>query len=197
MTPMNHDKAVREHVIALLNTNGAHTDFETAIKDIPAAIRGQRPQGAEHSLWEVLEHLRIAQWDILEFSRNPAHVSPEFPAGYWPATQTPADDKAWDESVNAFRRDLKAMAALIANKSTDLFAPLPNDRAKTILREALVLADHNGYHLGELVLSRRMLGAGHCPRAEPPSLLRLSHVIDVALAIRIEVALHQVIAGAA
>jgi hypothetical protein len=103
--------------------------------------------------------MHIAQWDILEFSRNSKHVSPEFPAGYWPSSQAPPNDKAWDKSVNAFRADFKAMIELVASESTELFVRIPHGDGQTLLREALVLADHNSYHLGELVLVRRLLGA--------------------------------------
>ena len=126
---------------------------------MPAALRGKRPHGAEHSPWEILEHMRIAQWDILEFSRDPRHQSPEWPGGYWPGSPAPPDEKAWDKSVRAFRRDLKAMCDLVANPSTDLYARIPHGDGQTILREALLAADHNAYHLGEMVLVRRLLGA--------------------------------------
>src|SRR5262249_21395667 len=132
--------------------------FETAVKDFPRESRGKVPQGAEHSPWQLLEHLRIAQWDILEFSRDPKHVSPEFPSGYWPAAQAPPNEQAWDKSVRAFRTDLGAMAELVKN-SPDLLAPLPHDKDKTLLREVLVLADHNAYHLGQFVTVRRLIGA--------------------------------------
>jgi len=156
---MDQDASLRQHLLSLLTGGNAHTDFETAIKNVPPALRGKRPKGAEHSLWEVLEHMRIAQWDILEFSRDPKHRSPDWPGGYWPATPAPPDDKAWDKSVRAFRRDLKAMCALMAEESTDLFARIPHGNGQTILREALLVADHNAYHLGEMVLVRRLLGA--------------------------------------
>ncbi|HTA71733.1 MAG TPA: DinB family protein [Bryobacteraceae bacterium] len=156
---MRNDKALREHLLNLLKGDGAHANFDAAVKDLPVSLRGKRPKGAEHSPWEVLEHLRIAQWDILEFSRNAKHVSPEFPSGYWPSAQAPPNETAWDKSADAFRSDLKAMAALIAKESTDLLAPIPHAEGKTILREALLMADHNAYHLGELVLLRRLLGA--------------------------------------
>ena len=103
--------------------------------------------------------MRIAQSDILEFSRNPKHVSPEFPAGYWPETDAPPDDKAWEKSVRQFRADLKAMQDLVEDPATDLFAPIPHGDGQTILREALLVADHNSYHLGQLVTVRRLLGA--------------------------------------
>ncbi|HMD49550.1 MAG TPA: DinB family protein [Bryobacteraceae bacterium] len=155
---MKDQKALREHLLNPLTGESAHASFESAVKDVPSAIRGTRPKGAAHSPWEVLEHLRITQWDILEFTRDPKHVSPDFPAGYWPAAEAPPDGQAWDRSVAAFRADLKAIAELIAKESTDLLAPLAHAPDKTILREVLLVADHNAYHLGELVLLRRVLG---------------------------------------
>jgi len=156
---MASDKALREHVVKLLEGGQAHADFDEAVKSLPANLRGKRPRGAAHSPWEVLEHMRIAQWDILEFSRNAKHVSPEFPDGYWPKGAVPPNDKAWTKSVKAFRADLKAMADMVADESTDLFAPIPHGDGQTILRQALLLADHNAYHLGQFVLLRRLLGA--------------------------------------
>ena len=156
---MTNDTALREHLLSLLKGGSAHVDFEKTIKDLPVALRGKRPKGAAHSPWEILEHLRIATWDILEFSRDAAHVSPAWPSGYWPAKPAPPNAKAWSKSVNAFRSDMKAMADLIANPATDLFAKIPHGTGQTILREALVLADHNAYHLGELLVVRRLLGA--------------------------------------
>jgi DinB superfamily len=157
--PADRAAPLRHHLLELLNGGHAHADFDSAVRNVPAALRGERPNGAEHSPWEILEHLRIAQADILEFSRDPAHVSPAWPSGYWPATAAPPDDKAWDKSVRAFRRDLKAMCDLVANPATDLFARIPHGSGQTILREALLVADHNAYHLGELVLVRRLLRA--------------------------------------
>lgn len=156
---MAQEKALREHVVKLLRGGDAHADFDAAVKDMPAEQRGKRPKGAEHSPWELLEHLRIAQWDILEFSRDAKHQSPKFPQGYWPKGAQPPDDKAWDKSVAAFRKDLQSMCDLVANESTDLLAKIPHGDGQTVLREALMLADHNAYHLGQLVLVRRLLGA--------------------------------------
>jgi hypothetical protein len=156
---MKNDASLREHLLNLLSGGNAHATFDQAAKNLPIALRGKKPDGAEHSPWQILEHLRIAQWDILEFSRNPNHKSPEFPAGYWPATETPPDEKAWDRSIQAFRDDLRAMCDLVADESIDLFAPIPHGDGQTILKEALLTADHNAYHLGELVLVRRLLGA--------------------------------------
>jgi DinB superfamily len=154
-----NDKPLREHLLYLLRGGGAHTGFESAVKNVPAGVRGKRPKGAEHSPWEILEHMRTAQWDILEFSRNPKHVSPPWPAGYWPDSKAPPNAQAWTKSVRAFSRDLKAMCDLVAADTTDLFAKIPHGDGQTILREALLVADHNAYHLGELVLVRRLLGA--------------------------------------
>ncbi len=152
-------QALREHLLYLLRGGGGHLDFEKAIADLPVELRGARPAGVAHSPWRLLEHLRIAQWDILEFCRNPRHVSPSFPDGYWPADDWPPDDKAWDRSVEAFRADLKAMQDLVADPATDLFAPIAHGDGQTALREALLVADHNAYHLGQLVMARRCLGA--------------------------------------
>jgi hypothetical protein len=151
--------ALREHVLSLLRGGGAHLDFEKAIAGLPADLRGVKPPGQPHTPWRLLEHLRLAQWDILEFSRNPAHVSPHFPEGYWPEGDAPPDDDAWERSAAAFRADLKAMQDLVADPRTELFAPIPHGEGQTPLREALLVADHNAYHLGQLVLLRRLLGA--------------------------------------
>jgi uncharacterized damage-inducible protein DinB len=154
-----NDKALRQHLIKLLNGGEAHADFDQVIEDFPAELRGKTPKGAEHSPWKLLEHLRIAQWDILDFSRNPEYKAMEWPKDYWPETDAPPDAKAWDKSVDAFREDLKAMCDLVEDEKTDLFAKIPHGDGQTILREALVLADHNSYHLGQMLLLRRLLGA--------------------------------------
>ncbi len=156
---MKHEKSLPDHLVELLKGGHAHISFDDAVKDWPAALQGNRPGGAAHSAWEVLEHMRIAQWDILEFTRNPKHVSPEFPAGYWPKTQAPPDGKAWNNTVKSFRADLEAMIKIVQNKKTDFFTPFPYGNGQTVLREALLVADHNAYHLGELLLLRRLLGA--------------------------------------
>jgi hypothetical protein len=156
---MDRDKALRDHLLYLLRGGGAHLGFEEAVAGLPPGLRGARPAGVPHTPWRLLEHLRLAQWDILEFSRNPGHVSPPFPEGYWPEGDAPPDDDAWDRSVAAFRADLRAMCDLVAAPGTDLFAPLAHGQGQTILREALLVADHNAYHLGQLVIVRRALGA--------------------------------------
>jgi len=153
------DRALRQHLLDLLRGGNAHLNFEEALAALPAQLRGTKPPGLPYSPWRLLEHMRIAQWDILEFSRNAAHVSPEFPAGYWPESDAPPDDKAWQKSLRQFRADLKAMQDLVEDPATDLFAPISHGEGQTILREALLVADHNSYHLGQLVTVRRLLGA--------------------------------------
>ena len=155
----DNDKAVREHVLYLLKGGGAHLNFEQAVADLPEGLRGAKVQDAPHTPWRLLEHLRICQWDILEFSRNPDHVSPDFPDGYWPEEDAPPNSESWDKSVEAFREDLQAMINLVADPNTDLYARIPQGDGQTVLREALLVADHNAYHLGQLVLLRRCSGA--------------------------------------
>jgi DinB superfamily len=154
-----NDKALREHVLYLLQGGGAHIGFDEIIADVPLKLRGVKPAGLPHSLWMLLEHLRIAQRDILEFSRSAKHVSPQWPEGYWPGTDAPASSAAWNESVKKFRQDLKAMQDLVKKPRTDLFARIPWGDGQTVLREALLLADHNAYHLGQMLDARRLLGA--------------------------------------
>jgi hypothetical protein len=134
-------------------------NFDKAVAGLPAKLRGAKPAGVPHTPWRLVEHMRRAQWDILEFSRNPRHVSPEFPEGYWPQGDAPPNSKAWDASIKAFRKDLKDMEKLVDDLNTDLFARIPHGEGQTILREALLVVDHNAYHLGQLVVIRRMLGA--------------------------------------
>src|SRR3954452_2799216 len=158
---MNTDDALREHLKELLTGSHAHLDFERAIAGFPIELRGARPPGLPHTPWRLVEHMRIAQWDILRFTVDPGHVSPEFPGGYWPPGDAPPDPDAWDRTVAAYRADLKAMADLVSDPGTDLFTPLPHGQGQTVLREALLVADHNAYHLGQLVTVRRLLGAWH------------------------------------
>jgi hypothetical protein len=156
---MSDDKILRDHLVKLLQGGAAHLDFEAAIADLPVALRGAKVPGVPHTPWRLLEHMRIAQWVILEFSRNPGHASPPFPEGYWPEGDAPPNPAAWDRSVAGFRADLQAMQDLVTNPATNLFARIPHGQGQTVLREALLVADHNSYHLGQLVLLRRALGA--------------------------------------
>jgi hypothetical protein len=157
--PRNNDAALREHLVVLLKGGGAHVQFSDAIDGFPPAKRGTFMESLPHTGWQLLEHLRIAQWDILEFSRNAKHVSPGFPEGYWPKTPVPPDEAAWDKSVASFQHDLEEMIKLVKNPKADLCAKIPHGDGQTILREALLLADHNSYHLGQMVDLRRALGA--------------------------------------
>ena len=154
-----NSKQLREHLLYLLNGGGAHARFDDVVKNWPEDLRSAEPNGLPHSAWMLVDHLRLAQWDIIEFSRNSKHTSPEWPKGYWPKTEAPPSAAAWNKSVQQFRKDLKSMQALVANPKTDLYARIPWGDGQTILREALLLADHNAYHLGQLVNVRRLLGA--------------------------------------
>lgn len=156
---MPNDKALRDHLVKLLEGNDAHASFGKAVEDFPAELRGKTPKGAEHSAFQLLEHLRIAQQDILDFSTNPNYKEKEWPKDYWPADAEPPDPKAWDRSIYAYCEDLKAMCALVEEEGTDLYAKIPHGNGQTILREALLVADHNAYHVGQIVLLRRLLGA--------------------------------------
>lgn len=150
---------MRDHLLNLLDGKGAHVSFESAIADLPATIRGKKAEALPYTIWELLEHMRIAQWDILEFSRSSEHISPEWPDGYWPKQGAPDDESAWQKSIGAFRSDLGAMKKLVKDPSTDLFLPIAHGEGQTILREALLVADHNTYHLGQIVLLRKLLKA--------------------------------------
>jgi hypothetical protein len=150
---------VREQVVNLLRGGHAHVTNDDALKDFPAKLRGAKPKGTEHSAWELLEHSRIALRDILEFSRDAKHISPKWPEGYWPKSSKPASDAAWKKSVSSFKKDLSAMIELVENPKTDLYAKIPHGSGQNILREALLVADHNAYHIGQVVLLRRLIGA--------------------------------------
>ena len=155
----DQDASLRKHVIELLLSKGAHADFDQAIKGLPEELRGARVKDSPFTPWRLLEHLRLAQWDILEFSRDPKHKSPEWPEGYWPEGDAPPNAAAWDASVAAVRRDLAEMVKLVKSPANDLFARIPHGQGQTLLREALLVADHNSYHIGQFVLLRRLLGA--------------------------------------
>lgn len=153
-----NDRFLREHLLYLLQGGGAHVKFDEVIANVPAKLRRQKPKGLPHSLWMLLEHMRIAQWDILQFSRNREHKSPAWPEGHWPANDEPTTDQ-WNASVKRFRTDLQALQDLVKSPKTDLFAKIPWGDGQTILREALLVADHNAYHLGQMLDVRRLLGA--------------------------------------
>ena len=148
---------LREQLVTAMRGDQSHLDFDAAIKGFPVALAGKKPKGAPHTAWKLLEHMRIAQHDILEFSRNPKHVSPKWPDEYWVQSAAPADEKAWKASIAAFRKEAKAMDGLIQNLSLNLYKAIEGGQGQTLLREALVLAAHNSYHLGQLVYLKKIL----------------------------------------
>ncbi len=152
------DKSLRDHLLYLLNGGGAHASFDDAMGDWPVQLAGVKVANFPHTAWMLLEHMRLAQWDILEFSRNSKHVSPAWPEGYWPTSESPANEAAWKASMTAFKKDLRTMQRFVADRRVDLYARIPWGDAQTILREALLVADHNAYHLGQLVMLRKSIG---------------------------------------
>ena len=155
----NNEKALRDHLAQVLDWDHAHIRFDDAVKEFPRELRGKRPAGGPHSPWELLEHLRLAQADILEFTRDSTYVSKKYPDDYWPSSEAPPTESAWDESVAAFRADLRAFLDLVADESIDLYARVPNGDGQTVLREILLTADHNAYHVGQLMMVRRILSS--------------------------------------
>jgi len=155
----DHDKSLREHLLYLLEGGGAHAKFEEVVTDLPASLQGKKVADLPYTAWTLLEHIRIAQWDILDFSRNPKYKAMEWPKAYWPATEAPPKADAWSKSIKAFKKDLKEMQSLVADPKIDLYKKIPWGDGQTILREALLIADHNAYHLGQMVTLRRLLGA--------------------------------------
>ncbi|HET7234672.1 MAG TPA: DinB family protein [Longimicrobium sp.] len=153
--------ALREHLGKLLGWRDAHADFDAAVEGLDAELRGVRPQGLPHSPWELLEHLRLTQADILEFCRSRDYGEKRWPQDYWPASPTPPGPGAWDRSADEFRADREALQSLATDPGVDLFAEIPWGDGQTYLRELLLVADHNAYHVGQLVLVRRALGAWH------------------------------------
>jgi hypothetical protein len=149
--------SLRKHLVNLLRMEGAHLSFDEAVSGFPAAKRGAKPAGAPHSAWELLEHMRLAQEDILDFTRNQDYQEREFPDDYWPKTAEPPSAEAWQESIKQFHKDLKAMEDLVADAKQDLMAKISHGQGQTLLREALLVADHNAYHLGQLMFLRKML----------------------------------------
>ena len=153
----SQNAVLREQLVTAMRGDQSHIVFEAVIKYFPAELAGSRPKGVPHTAWQLLEHMRIAQHDILEFSRNPKHQSPKWPEGYWPETDAPPNDKAWKACIAAFKKEAKAMDALIQDLSRNLFKKIEGGQGQTLLREALVLAAHNSYHLGQLEFLKKML----------------------------------------
>lgn len=157
-TSASSDNSLREHLLYLLDGGGAHADFDAAMGDWPVQLAGVKVANFPHTAWMLLEHMRIAQWDILEFSRNPRHSSPSWPEGYWPESEMPPSEKAWKGAMAEFKKDLRALEKLVKNPRADLHAKFSWGDGQTILREALLVADHNAYHLGQLVMMRKAIG---------------------------------------
>ncbi|MDA1315102.1 MAG: DinB family protein [Acidobacteria bacterium] len=158
MTVVDQAGSLRDHVLELLRGKEAHASFDVVVADWPEELRGAKAAGVPYTAWQILEHMRIAQWDILEFSRNANHVSPQHPDGYWPDRERPQSAEDWEKSVHTFTADMDQMKALVEDESLDLFKPFAHGSGQTLLREALLVADHNAYHVGQLVVLRRLLG---------------------------------------
>lgn len=157
MATTQQDNSLREHVLYMLRGGGAHISIDDFVSDFPTELCNRKIEGLPYTPWQVLDHMRVAQWDILEFSRNPQHVSPDFPEGYWPKPDERGSPQLWAQTVEKFRSDLKEMEKLVSNPATDLFAKIPHGDGQTILREALLIADHNAYHLGALAVMGRLV----------------------------------------
>ncbi len=152
-----HDRALREELLALLHGGNAHMGFDAAVSGFPMEELNRQVPNGTYKVWHLIEHMRIAQWDILEFVRNPGHVSPVFPDGYWPRPDDTATPATWNKSVKGFQSDLKAVEKLVSDPKTDFFSPIPHAKDYTVFKEMLLIADHNAYHVGEFVSLRRIL----------------------------------------
>lgn len=150
---------VRKQLIALLTGSNAHQSFDDAIQDLPAELRGVKPDKLPYSIWQLVDHIRIAQWDILEFSRDSSHQSPPWPSGYWAKELAPTDEGAWQQALTQIREDRDAFVTLLNDPSRDLYAPFEHGDGQNLLREALLIADHTAYHVGEIIIIRRLLDA--------------------------------------
>lgn len=159
VTQDQRDAALRDHLRKLLNWGDAHVKLDDAVEGLPSKLRGVKPDGLPYSIWQLVEHLRLVQFDILDFCVNAGYEERAFPDDYWPKTTEPPSAKAWASSLAELRRDRDALAALLDDRKLDLFAKIPHGSGQTYLREFLLVADHTAYHLGEIVAIRRLLGA--------------------------------------
>lgn len=164
------DQALREHLVYLLRGGGAHVSFAEALEVLPPELRGARPEGVPYTPWRLIEHIRLCQWDILDFSRNPDYETASYPEGFWPEGTAPPDEEAWARSVAQFEADNRAMCQLVSDPGTDLFAAIPHGEGQTILREAMLIPDHNAYHIGQIITVRRLLGAFETDSRAPDNL---------------------------
>ncbi|MBD3217514.1 MAG: DinB family protein [candidate division Zixibacteria bacterium] len=154
----NNEKILRDYLAEILNWQGAHINLEKAVENFQSELRGKRPKSAPHSAWQLLEHIRMAQYDILDFTKNPDYKELNWPDDYWPENDSPPDDSAWGKSIESFKADLAELRAMANDSSVDLFNPIPHGDGQNILRELLLVADHNAYHIGQIVQLRKMLG---------------------------------------
>ena len=154
----NNEKILRDYIARMLNWQDAHVNLEKAVEDFPPDLRGKKPEGASHSAWQLLEHIRLAQWDILDFIKNLDYEELNWPDDYWPKDPAPPDDFAWDKSIKSFKSDLNELQEMAKDSSIDLYSKIPHGSGQTVLRELLLVADHNTYHLGQIVQLRKMLG---------------------------------------
>ncbi|HLF89973.1 MAG TPA: DinB family protein [Anaerolineales bacterium] len=155
---MNTDQVVRNQLLYLLRGGGAHMNLDQAVADFPMQHINTFPPNVPYTPWQLLEHIRLAQWDIIEFVVNPSHVSPSWPEGYWPAQDAKAIEADWFNTIQTIRQGLKQLENLVADPKTDLYAELPHAPGYTILREVLLVADHNAYHIGEFAILRQVMG---------------------------------------
>src|SRR4051812_23201097 len=153
---MTSDSAFREHLRKLLAWEDAHVGYEAAVDGIPVDLRSRQPSGVPFSPWQLIEHLRITQHDILDFCVNPKYEEMNWPADYWPQTPGPATEAAWDESITQFQKDRRALQELAQDSNIQLETKIPHGSGQTYLRELLLVADHTAYHVGQLVLVRRL-----------------------------------------
>ena len=155
---MTKEDVLREHLLKLLQGGNAHMSFDNAIENFPIEMINERAPNVEYTPWHLLEHIRIAQWDILDFVRNATHISPKWPDGYWPTADQTAEGQKWQETIDGFRSDMKDLQAIATDQSIDLVAPIPHAPDYTVLRELLLVADHNAYHIGEFAILRQVMG---------------------------------------
>lgn len=158
-TSADKDAVVRKQLISLLTGSNAHQSFDDAINDLPAELRGVKPDKLPYSIWQLVDHIRIAQWDILDFSRNADHQSPLWPTGYWKKAEAPETEEDWKQAVHQIQQDCAAFVALLNDSQRDLYIPFVHGNGQNLLREALLIADHTAYHVGEIIIIRRLLGA--------------------------------------
>ncbi len=159
MDKVDSQTVIRRQLLAQLRSEQAHMGFNEAVKDFPMSLINTRPPNVPYTCWHLIEHLRLTQWDILDFIRNPGYVEREWPKDYWPDPASQATPAQWEESVAGWRKDMKDLEAIASDPATDLYSPIPHGQGQTIFREILLVADHNAYHVGELGILRQVLNA--------------------------------------